>query len=59
MLGGLLPVLSTRDRQIVLLRFTEDLTQRQIGERMGLSQMHVSRILRQSLGTLRAAAKAA
>ena len=58
-LSGLLPALSTRDRQIVLLRFTEDLTQAQIGERMGLSQMHVSRILRQSLGTLRAAAQAA
>jgi RNA polymerase sigma-B factor len=49
-------VLSLRDREIVRLRLEEDLTQREIGERVGLSQMHVSRILRDALRTLRLAA---
>jgi RNA polymerase sigma-B factor len=48
--------LSVRDREIVRLRFEEDLTQLEIGQRVGLSQMHVSRILRDALATLRAAA---
>lgn len=42
-----------RDREILRLRFVEDLTQREIAERVGLSQMHVSRILRQTLDQLR------
>lgn len=37
--------LDDRERQILSLRFTGDLTQRQIGERIGVSQMQVSRIL--------------
>jgi RNA polymerase sigma-B factor len=49
-------VLDDRAWEIVRLRFTEDLVQREIGERVGLSQMHVSRILRDSLVRLRAAA---
>jgi len=39
------------------LRFNEDLTQSEIAQRMGLSQMHVSRLLRQSLERLREVAR--
>jgi RNA polymerase sigma-B factor len=39
-------------REVLRLRFIEDLTQREIGERIGYSQMHVSRLLRQALATL-------
>jgi RNA polymerase sigma-B factor len=49
-------VLDRRAWEIVRLRFEEDLTQREIGERVGCSQMQVSRILRESLVRLRAAA---
>jgi RNA polymerase sigma-B factor len=49
-------VLDNRSWEIVRLRFEEDLIQREIGERVGCSQMHVSRILRDSLVRLRAAA---
>jgi RNA polymerase sigma-B factor len=42
-------VLSERDREIIRLRFVEDLLQRQIAERVGCSQMHVSRILRDAV----------
>ncbi len=38
------------------LRFHDDLTQREIGERVGCSQMHVSRILRNAVATLQAGA---
>jgi RNA polymerase sigma-B factor len=44
--------LSARDRELVRLRFEEDLTQREIADRVGLSQMHVSRLLRDALGAL-------
>jgi RNA polymerase sigma-B factor len=49
-------VLDDRAWEVVRLRFEEDLLQREIGERVGVSQMHVSRILRDSLALLRAAA---
>ena len=39
-------------RQVLRLRFVEDLTQREIGERIGYSQMHVSRLLRDAIATL-------
>jgi RNA polymerase sigma-B factor len=45
--------LHKRERWILHLRFVEDLTQTQIAERVGLSQMQVSRLLRQSLDKLR------
>jgi RNA polymerase sigma-B factor len=51
-LGHLLCRLSSRDREIVRLRFEEDLTQREIGERLGVSKMRVSRIMRQSVETM-------
>jgi RNA polymerase sigma-B factor len=47
------------EREVVRLRFMEDLTQREIGERVGYSQMHVSRILRRALRRLETSAIAA
>ena len=47
-----------REREILRLRFEEDLTQLEIGRRIGLSQMHVSRILRDVLARLRDTASA-
>ena len=44
--------LPARQRELLRLRFDEDLTQREISEQMGISQMHVSRLLRRSLETL-------
>jgi RNA polymerase sigma-B factor len=41
-------------REVLRLRFLQDLTQREIGERIGFSQMHVSRLLRQALAALQA-----
>ncbi|HEX8066778.1 MAG TPA: SigB/SigF/SigG family RNA polymerase sigma factor [Thermoleophilaceae bacterium] len=51
--------LPTRDRLILLLRFERDLTQSEIATRLGISQMHVSRIIRRSLDRLRTVAEAA
>jgi len=48
--------LDERSRTILRLRFNEELTQAAIGERIGLSQMHVSRLIRQALDTLNDAA---
>jgi len=45
--------LDTRDRRILYLRFVEDLTQTEIAEQIGVSQMQVSRLLRRSLTRLR------
>ncbi len=52
----LMRVLSDREREVLRLRFEEDLTQAEIGARIGVSQMHVSRILRQAIVRLREAA---
>lgn len=49
--------LDDREREILRLRFEEELMQREIGERVGCSQMHVSRILRDALRRLQAAAE--
>ena len=45
--------LTVRDRLVLHLSFVEDLTQSEIGERIGVSQMQVSRIIRSSLERLR------
>ncbi len=45
--------LNKRERTALRLRFGEDMTQAEIGERLGVSQMQVSRILRRSLVKLR------
>jgi RNA polymerase sigma-B factor len=52
-LRPLLAALPERERQVLLLRFFESLTQTQIAERVGISQMHVSRLLAKSLARLR------
>ncbi|WP_018657118.1 SigB/SigF/SigG family RNA polymerase sigma factor [Actinomadura flavalba] len=49
--------LAPRERHILLLRFYGNKTQREIAEIVGLSQMHVSRLIRDSLAFLRAAAE--
>jgi RNA polymerase sigma-B factor len=46
--------LPTREQRILLLRFYGNLTQAEIGERLGISQMHVSRLLARALSYLRA-----
>jgi RNA polymerase sigma-B factor len=51
--------LSDVEREVVTLRCVDDLTQREIGERIGYSQMHVSRLLRRSIERLVAAPNAA
>ena len=48
----LLSTLSERDRTIVTLRFFENLTQSEIAARVGISQMHVSRLLARALDAL-------
>jgi RNA polymerase sigma-B factor len=45
--------LPSRERKILSLRFFENLTQAEIAARIGVSQMHVSRLLTRSLGVLR------
>ena len=48
-----LDALEERERQIVELRFFEEMTQSQIASEIGISQMHVSRLLRRALATMR------
>lgn len=57
-LGPALASLSARNRQIVQLRFVDGLTQSEIAARIGISQMHVSRLLASSLAELRQALEA-
>jgi RNA polymerase sigma-B factor len=52
---GVLGDMPERTRVVLHLRFVEDMTQAQIAERIGVSQMHVSRIIRKALVDLRAA----
>jgi RNA polymerase sigma-B factor len=56
---ALMAQLDEREREVLRLRFHEDLTQSEIGERIGCSQMHVSRLVRGALAKLSAAAEAA
>lgn len=53
MLRPALAQLSDRDRKILLLRFVRGLTQEQIGQEIGVSQMQVSRLLTRILASLR------
>lgn len=46
--------LAPREREILRMRFEEGLPQTQIADRVGLSQMHVSRLIRKSLAVMRA-----
>ncbi|MBK0372989.1 RNA polymerase sigma factor SigF [Streptomyces sp. RB110-1] len=52
-LAPLLERLDDRDREIVAMRFGQELTQAEIGARLGISQMHVSRLLSRLLAKLR------
>jgi RNA polymerase sigma-B factor len=54
LLGALLPYLDDREREVLRLRFDEDLTQAQIGARIGCSQMHASRLIRGAIKRLAA-----
>jgi RNA polymerase sigma-B factor len=55
-LHSVLDTLDERDRTIIHLYYNEELTQAEIGRRLGYSQMHVSRLLRQAVERLRLAA---
>ncbi len=52
-LAPMIAELDERDRQIIHWRFVEELTQKEIGERLGVSQMHVSRLISRLLARLR------
>jgi RNA polymerase sigma-B factor len=53
-LGARMGRLDARSRTVVMLRFGLELSQREIAARLGISQMHVSRLLRAALATLSA-----
>jgi RNA polymerase sigma-B factor len=57
-LERLMRSITPRERAVLKLRFEHDLTQAEIGERIGVSQMQVSRIIRQSITRLRSYAAA-
>ena len=57
-LGRALKAMPERERSILYLRFAEGLTQVEIAERIGISQMHVSRLIRRTLDRLRVVASA-
>ena len=52
-LGPALATLGEREQRIVSLRFYGNQTQAQIAEKLGISQMHVSRLLTRSMANLR------
>ncbi|AYC43799.1 MULTISPECIES: RNA polymerase sigma factor SigF [Streptomyces] len=52
-LAPLIAGLTERERLIIHMRFVEELTQSEMGERLGISQMHVSRLLSRTLTRLR------
>ncbi|MCX4993279.1 RNA polymerase sigma factor SigF [Streptomyces sp. NBC_00568] len=52
-LAPLLAELDDRERRIIHMRFVDELTQAQIGEHLGVSQMHISRLLNRTLTKLR------
>jgi RNA polymerase sigma-B factor len=56
-LARLLTSVSPRERDVLRMRFEEDMTQAEIGAVIGVSQMQVSRVIRQALARLRAAAE--
>jgi RNA polymerase sigma-B factor len=56
-LGAIRPLLRDEEPTALRMRFIEDQTQTQIAQRLGCSQMQVSRILRRALDRLHAAAQ--
>jgi len=57
-ISRLAAVLSERDRELLRLRFEQDLTQSEIAAQIGCSQMHVSRMLRRAIARMQAEAGA-
>jgi RNA polymerase sigma-B factor len=55
----LMKTITPREREVLRLRFEQDLTQAEIGEIIGVSQMQVSRLIRQAVARLRLAAQTA
>jgi RNA polymerase sigma-B factor len=53
-LDGLVAALPELEREVILLRFFEDLDQYEIAARVGCSQMHISRLQRRALARMRA-----
>jgi RNA polymerase sigma-B factor len=53
LLETLMRTVTPREREILRLRFFEGLTQREIADEVGISQMHVSRLIRRSVDALR------
>jgi RNA polymerase sigma-B factor len=49
---ALLVILTARERDVLRLRFEDDMTQAEIGSAMGISQMQVSRLIRRALARL-------
>jgi RNA polymerase sigma-B factor len=58
LLSAGLDALDARERRIVQLRFFEEMTQSQIAAELGISQMHVSRLLRNALDAMRGSIEA-
>jgi RNA polymerase sigma-B factor len=56
-IARLMRSITPREREVLRLRFEEDLTQAEIGEIIGVSQMQVSRVIRQAVARLRHAAR--
>ena len=59
LLESLMRVLTPRERLVLTLRFHDDLTQVQVGEIVGVSQMHISRLVRNAIAKLTATSIAA
>jgi RNA polymerase sigma-B factor len=57
-LQSLMSTVTARERDVLQMRFEKDMTQAEIGDVIGVSQMQVSRIIRQAIARLRAAADA-
>ncbi|MDP8968345.1 MAG: SigB/SigF/SigG family RNA polymerase sigma factor [Actinomycetota bacterium] len=57
-LQSLMATVTPRERDVLRMRFEQDMTQAEIGVVIGVSQMQVSRIIRQAISRLRAAADA-
>jgi RNA polymerase sigma-B factor len=55
-LANLLGSVTPREREVLRMRFEEDMTQAEIGEVIGVSQMQVSRLIRKAIAELRSAA---
>jgi len=54
-LGAAIPALDDREQKILSLRFFGNLTQSDIAAQLGISQMHVSRLITRALAKLRTA----